>query len=118
MEVSLCRLCESNIFGMRAVFGMDACHIFPQSTLAIVSLIAGMFGVVMTKAYTGGRASSLLCGCHSPAEGKVCSLVIGVKPPDPALCCSVRRVVLQHSHWELSCCIFPPRGRPLGRAIL
>ena len=28
---SLCRLCVSSVFGERAVFGMDASHIFPQS---------------------------------------------------------------------------------------
>ena len=71
MEGSLCRLCESNIFGMRAVFGMDACHIFPQSTLAIVSLIAGMFGVVMTKAYTGCWAGPPLCSVVVTALLKV-----------------------------------------------
>ena len=26
-----------------------------------------------------GGSSSLLCGCHSPVEGEVCSLVVGVE---------------------------------------
>ena len=36
----LCRL--SNIFGVRAVFDMDSCHIF-----LIVPLIGGVFGIVV-----------------------------------------------------------------------
>ena len=36
---SLYRLCESEIFGVRASFGVDACRVFPQSALAIIFLI-------------------------------------------------------------------------------
>ena len=36
MAVSLSRLHESNIFGARAAFSMDACHLFPQSVLVII----------------------------------------------------------------------------------
>ena len=50
---SLCRLCESIIFGARAVFGMDACHNFPQSVLAIIALTGGVFGFVVIRACTG-----------------------------------------------------------------
>lgn len=46
---SLCSLFASDIFGVRAVFGMDACCIFPQSMLAIVPSIGGVFGVVVTR---------------------------------------------------------------------
>ena len=40
--VSLRRLCESNIFGARAVFGIDASHVFPQSVLSVIPLIGGV----------------------------------------------------------------------------
>ena len=36
---SLYRLCESDIFGVRASFGVDACRVFPQSALAIIFLV-------------------------------------------------------------------------------
>ena len=42
MGAFLCSLHESNIFGARAVFGMDACHIFPQGVLTIIPLIGGV----------------------------------------------------------------------------
>lgn len=69
---SLYRLCESDIFGVRASFGVDACRVFPQSALAIIFLI----GVCVQ--YCGdqslhwmlGGNSSLLCGCHSPIKGQ------------------------------------------------
>ena len=32
----LCSLCGFNIFGSRAAFSMDACHLFPQSVLVII----------------------------------------------------------------------------------
>ena len=38
MGVFLHRLCKSNIFGARAVFGMDASHVFPQSVLSVIPL--------------------------------------------------------------------------------
>ena len=44
--VSLCRLCESCIFDARAVFGMHASHVFPQSVLAVILLIADVIGGV------------------------------------------------------------------------
>ena len=43
--VSLCRLCGFNIFGMKAVFSVDVCHLFPQYTLAVIPLIGGVTGV-------------------------------------------------------------------------
>lgn len=46
--VSLCRLRESDIFGARAVFVMDACHLFSQSVLAISPLIGDVTCVVVT----------------------------------------------------------------------
>ena len=50
---SLCRLCESNIFGARAFFGMDARHTFPQSVLAIIPLSVGVIDVVVSRVCTG-----------------------------------------------------------------
>ena len=35
MGVSLCRF---NIFGVRTVFSMDACHLFPQCVLVVIPL--------------------------------------------------------------------------------
>lgn len=69
LGASLCKLCESSIFGARAVFGMDASLVFLQGVLAVVPLIGGVFDVVF-RACSGmlGRASSLVCGCHSPVS--------------------------------------------------
>ena len=36
MGGSLCSLCGFNIFGARAAFSMDVCHLFPQSVLVII----------------------------------------------------------------------------------
>ena len=43
---------ESNIFGVRALFSMDACHVFLQCVLAVIPLIECVT-VVVTRAYTG-----------------------------------------------------------------
>lgn len=77
---------------MRAVFGMDACLIFPQGMLVIIPLIRGVIGVVVTKACTGHWTRGLLfvSGCHTPVRGKVYSTVVGVEAPDLVLSCSVR----------------------------
>ena len=40
-------------FGVRAVFSMDACHVFPQCMLDVIPLIGGVTGVVVTRACTG-----------------------------------------------------------------
>ena len=45
---SLCCLHKSNIFGMSAVFSMNASHFFPPCVLAIIPLIGGVTGVVVT----------------------------------------------------------------------
>ena len=39
MQAAPCSLCGFNIFGMRAVFSMGACCLFPQHVLAIIPLI-------------------------------------------------------------------------------
>ena len=53
VEVSLCSLCGFNIFGGSAVFSVDDCHVFPHCMLAIIPLIGGVTGVVVTTACTG-----------------------------------------------------------------
>ena len=43
MGLSLCGLCGFNIiFGVRAVFGLDAFHLFSQRVLAVIPLIRGV----------------------------------------------------------------------------
>ena len=44
MGTSLCRLCESSILGSRAGFCTDTSNTFPQSALAIISMIGGVVG--------------------------------------------------------------------------
>ena len=58
---SLCRLCKSNIFAVRAVFITDGCHIFPQSVLAVIPLIEGMTGVVVSSSCPACWAGPPLC---------------------------------------------------------
>ena len=41
-----------NILGARAVFNMDACHLFPHYVLAVIPLIGGVTDVV-TRACVG-----------------------------------------------------------------
>ena len=47
------RLCVSSVFGERAVFGMDACHLFSLCVLAIIPLLGGAIGVVLNRDYSG-----------------------------------------------------------------
>ena len=72
---SLCRLCVSNVFGVRAGFGMDTSHIFPQGVLVSVALIRGMVGVAVSGTCAGCEVG--LHGCHHPVRGGVCSPVVG-----------------------------------------
>ena len=53
VRVSLCSFHESNIFGERVVFRMDAYHIFSQCVLAVIPLKGGMIFVVVMRVYTG-----------------------------------------------------------------
>lgn len=46
---SFCSLCESTVFGLRAVFGMDDCCVFPQCALAVIPLIGVVISVVVTR---------------------------------------------------------------------
>ena len=61
VRVSLYRLCEFSIFGVRASFGMDTSHIFPQGMLAIIPLIGDGIGVVLSRACTGFWVGPPLC---------------------------------------------------------
>ena len=95
---SLCSLCESNIFGARAIFSMDSCLVFPQCVLAIIPLIGNVI-VVVTRACTGCLVWPPLCSvvvtalfdAGSPPQLLKCT------PPDPFLNCGVRYVGLEHS---------------------
>ena len=40
-------------FGVKAVFSVDACHLFPQCMLAVIPLTGGVTDVVLTRACTG-----------------------------------------------------------------
>ena len=51
-----------------------------------------------------GRASSLLCGCHSPVVGSICSPVVGVETP--------------RSSSKLLCEVDRTRALPLGQKLL
>ena len=53
--MSLCSLHVNSLifFGVKAVFSMDACHVFPQCILAVIPLIGGVTDVVVTRACTG-----------------------------------------------------------------
>ena len=80
---SLCSLHGFNIFGARAVFSMDACHLFPQCVLALIPLIRGCHwwcGDQRLHWMLSG-AFFLPCGCHNPVRDCVCSLVVGVEAP-------------------------------------
>ena len=59
--VSLCSLCECNIFGAMSFYSMDAYHIFPQCVLTIIPLVGGVICVVVTRACTGYWLGPPLC---------------------------------------------------------
>ena len=91
MEVSLCRLHESNIFDERAVFSRDACHVFPQCVLTVMPLIEDLITVVMTRACTGCCPGPLLCSVLSlSCQGRVCSPIVGAEAPVLFLNCNMR----------------------------
>lgn len=53
MDVSLCSLQESNLFGMRTAFSIDAHCIFPQCIFSITPLIVDVTIVVVARGCTG-----------------------------------------------------------------
>lgn len=60
---------------------MDACHVFPQSVLAIIPLMrrCGLCCGDQSLHRMLGGVSSLFCVCHSSVRGRVCSSVLEVK---------------------------------------
>lgn len=77
---SLCKLHYSNIFVGRAVFDVDVSHILFQAVLAIIRLIGVTTGVAVSRECTDVLdKASLLCGCHSPVRGRICSPVFGLE---------------------------------------
>ena len=69
---------------MSSVFSVDGCYVFAQSVLIVVPLM----GVCdfpscgdWSLHWMLGRASCLLCGCHSSVKGRVCSPVVGTEAP-------------------------------------
>ena len=59
---------------------MDACYLFPQCVLTFIPLIKGCtLCCDQSLHWKLSVATSLLCGCHSPVMGRVCSLVVGAK---------------------------------------
>ena len=55
------RLRVSDIFGVRAVFGADASHVFPQSVLAVIPLIGYVVDIVVSRGCTGCEVGIPLC---------------------------------------------------------
>ena len=65
----------SNVFGMRAGFGMYASHAFPQDMLAVNFLIGSVDIVVVSRACVRCEVRLPLC----PVRARVCSPGVGVK---------------------------------------
>ena len=58
---SLCRLCVSNVFDVKALFDMDTSHVFPQGLLDVITLIGLVVGVEGSKACARCEVGLLLC---------------------------------------------------------
>ena len=58
---SLCRLHVSSVFGARAVFDVDANHVFPQCVLAATTLVGDVVSVGGSKACAGYEVALPLC---------------------------------------------------------
>lgn len=59
----LCVACLSLIFLVQELFwvGMDACHVFSECMLTLISLIGSEFGVVVNTSIPGCWANPHLC---------------------------------------------------------
>ena len=57
----LCSLSEFNIFGARAVLSMDACHVFSECMVTLISLIGSELCVVVNTSIPGCWANPPLC---------------------------------------------------------
>lgn len=82
---------------------MDACHIFPQCLLAIISLKGGdWYCGDKTLLWVLRGASSLLCGCYLPVRSRVCYPVVGIEAPISIseLCCEVGRTGTLLLEWQ------------------
>ena len=58
---SLHKLHLLNVFGVRAGFDADACHLFSQGVLAAVTLVGGVVDVGGARACTGCEVRLALC---------------------------------------------------------
>ena len=78
--MSLCRMLESNIFGARGIFGMDASHVFlPCAGCYYLDTGCDWCGGVQGLHWMLGGVSSLFHGCHSFVGFGVCSPVVGLE---------------------------------------
>lgn len=92
-----------NIFGTKAVFSTDACHLSSQHLLALSPLIGGVTGIGgQSLQWILSRASSLLFGSHSPVRDKVCSLAVEVEPVRSIFVLCFWCVVWMWNWWDWS----------------
>ena len=82
VRASVCRLCQSNIFGPRSGFGVDASHVAPQTVPALIPLVRSMSSVVLLGAYAGYGAVPPLCSWLAPCLGRACNTVWSRSPED------------------------------------
>ena len=61
---------------------MDAYYLFPLCVLVVIPWIGGVTCCGdQSLHWILNTASSLLCGCHCPVRGRICSLAVGVEAP-------------------------------------
>lgn len=65
---NLYNLCGFSVCGVRSVFSMDACRLFPQHVPAIIPLIVGMR---MWRLVPGPEVLSSSGGSHAPLKHKM-----------------------------------------------
>ena len=72
VRVSLFSLHSFNIFGVTAVFSMDTCCLFFSVCSGSSSIESGCDWCCADKSlhWRLSKASSMLCGCHSPIRGR------------------------------------------------
>ena len=103
---SLCSLHESIIFGVTAVFWYGCLPCLSSDLAGHHPLDMGYDWCCDDQSlhWMLGRASSLLCGCHSPIESRVCLPVVGVEAP--------------RSSSKLHCEVGGTGALPLGKELL
>ena len=57
----MCTQCVPSVSGLRADFGMDTSHAFPQGMLADIILTGQVVGVVVSRGCTGCCVGPPLC---------------------------------------------------------